>query len=185
MRRGAERLQSLACDVLSNFGRHRSTEWCAGGSAITERVVVMFQHLADWLVHTNMSGPAIAIVRLNTELSLPRHCARHVVCAIGWNRRLVGGPGFEPGASRSRTLRHLVQKCRKRSISVRIVSQGGGLHSHSGLFSCRITTRSTTPHRHQVQSTPLHRPTCCSQRGHRYFLSAAPRTPYSHGSRKR
>src|SRR5439155_24173061 len=35
----------------SNFGRHRSTEWGAGGSAITERVVVMFQHLADWLVH--------------------------------------------------------------------------------------------------------------------------------------
>jgi len=49
----------------SNFGRHRSTEWGAGGSAITERVVVMFQHLADWLVHTNMSGPAIAIARFN------------------------------------------------------------------------------------------------------------------------
>jgi len=28
------------------------------------------------------------------------------------------------------------------------------LHSHSGLFSCRITTRSTTRHRHQAQSTP-------------------------------
>jgi len=35
----------------SNFGRHRSTEWWAGGSAITERVVVMSQHPADWLVH--------------------------------------------------------------------------------------------------------------------------------------
>jgi hypothetical protein len=32
---------------------------------------------------------------------------------------LVGGPGFEPGASRSRTLRPLVQKSSKRSLSVR------------------------------------------------------------------
>src|SRR5438552_16171183 len=119
MRRGAERLQSLACDLLSNFGRHRSTEWGAGGSAITERVVVMFQHLADWLVHTNMSGPAIAIVRFNTELSVPRHCARHVVCAIGWNRRLVGGPGFEPGASRSRITRQFIQTCRFLRFSAR------------------------------------------------------------------
>src|SRR5438552_12520732 len=119
MRRGAERLQSLACDLLSHFGRHRSAEWGGGGSAITEHVVVMFQHLADWLVHTNMSGPAIAIVRLNTELSLPRHCARDVVCGIGWNRRLVGGPGFEPGASRSRTLERLVQKRAKPDLRLR------------------------------------------------------------------
>jgi hypothetical protein len=27
---------------------------------------------------------------------------------------MVGGPGFEPGGSRSRTLRPFVQKCRKR-----------------------------------------------------------------------
>jgi hypothetical protein len=35
------------------------------------------------------------------------------------NSKLVGGPGFEPGASRSRTLRTPVQESRKRSISVR------------------------------------------------------------------
>ena len=86
-------------------------------------------------------------------------------------RQMVGGPGFEPGASRSRTLRTLVQKRRKRSISIRIVSQGSGLHSDSGLFSCRITTRSTTPHRHQVRAH-IASLNCCSQRAqaqHRYF----------------
>jgi len=35
------------------------------------------------------------------------------------SRKLVGGPGFEPGAPRSRTLRPFVQKSRKRSVSVR------------------------------------------------------------------
>jgi hypothetical protein len=40
---------------------------------------------------------------------------RHLTVLI---QKLVGGPGFEPGASRSRTLRHPVQKPRERSISV-------------------------------------------------------------------
>jgi len=44
----------------SNFVRHRGTEWCAGGSAITERVVVMFQHLADgWSIRTCQARPGI------------------------------------------------------------------------------------------------------------------------------
>ncbi len=38
--------------------------------------------------------------------------------------RMVGGPGFEPGASRSRTLRPFIQKCRKRSVSVRNFRSG-------------------------------------------------------------
>ena len=40
--------------------------------------------------------------------------------------RLVGGPGFEPGASRSRTLRHLVQKSLKRSVSDRFLESSPG-----------------------------------------------------------
>jgi len=48
----------------STLDRHRGTECCAGRSAITERVLVMFQQLADWLVHMNVAGPAI--VRFNT-----------------------------------------------------------------------------------------------------------------------
>src|SRR6266571_3412432 len=39
--------------------------------------------------------------------------------------KLVGGPGFEPGASRSRTLRPFVQKPLKRSISIRNCSGRG------------------------------------------------------------
>src|ERR1700694_274085 len=35
------------------------------------------------------------------------------------NTKLVGGPGFEPGASRSRTLRTSVQEWPKRSVSFR------------------------------------------------------------------
>ena len=50
----------LACPPQSNFVRHRGTEWCAGGSAITERVVVMFQHLADgWSIRTCQARPGI------------------------------------------------------------------------------------------------------------------------------
>src|SRR5438094_3154054 len=43
----------------------------------------------------------------------------HVLAVRLQIQNLVGGPGFEPGASRSRTLRHRVQKCRKRLVSVR------------------------------------------------------------------
>jgi hypothetical protein len=57
---------------------------------------------------------------------------------------MVGGPGFEPGASRSRTLRHIVQKPLKRSISVRIVSQADRAHGYSGLLFRRIATPSAT-----------------------------------------
>src|SRR2546429_7065086 len=122
MRRGAERLQSLTCDVLSRIlvdiavpngapagRRSPSASWSCSSTLRT-----------GWSMWT---GQARRSCGLTTELSLPRHCARHVVCALGWNRRLVGGPGFEPGASRSRTVRTLVQTSRKRSISPRNFEQ--------------------------------------------------------------
>ncbi len=54
-------------------------------------------------------------------------------------QKLVGGPGFEPGASRSRTVGKFLQKCRNQSHSVRIFGRGAGsrpdlTHSSAGLL---------------------------------------------------
>ena len=50
-------------------------------------------------------------------------------------QELVGGPGFEPGASRSRTVERLVQKRENRSDPVRNVSRGPRSRPDSGQSS--------------------------------------------------
>src|SRR5205807_7139917 len=50
-------------------------------------------------------------------------------------RQMVGGPGFEPGASRSRTVEIVVQKRAKRSDPVRNVSRGPWSRPDSGQSS--------------------------------------------------
>jgi len=71
------------------------------------------------------------------ELKLPYH--GRFLLASSNKRCLVGGPGFEPGASRSRTVGKFLQKCRKQSHSVRIFRRGAGSlpdlsHSSAGLL---------------------------------------------------
>jgi len=67
---------------------------------------------------------------------IQQRCHASSGCDVDFEfKKLVGGPGFEPGASRSRTVEIVVQKRAKRSDPVRNVSRGPWSRPDSGQSS--------------------------------------------------
>jgi hypothetical protein len=103
-----------------------------------------FRPRARGLLHEVLHRPpfagAVEFNRARLETVRPPSSSRVQVREREFEfRSLVGGPGFEPGASRSRTVGKFLQKCRKQSHSVRIFRRGAGSrpdlsHSSAGLL---------------------------------------------------